>query len=60
MNTCEGVAEVGGTCGCAVMVQVAYWVVSEVGANVVDVTVGALVVSVGTAVLGGCVVEVGA
>ena len=34
--------------------------VVSVGANVVDVTVGALVVSVGAAVVGGCVVEVGA
>ena len=33
---------------------------TEVGANVVDVTVGALVVSVGAAVVGDCVVEVGA
>ena len=34
--------------------------VVSVGANVVDVIVGALVVSVGAAVVGGCVVEVGA
>ena len=34
--------------------------VVSVGANVVDVRVGALVVSVGAAVVGGCVVEVGA
>ena len=33
---------------------------TEVAANVVDVTVGALVVSVGAAVVGGCDVEVGA
>ena len=32
----------------------------EVGARVVDVTVEACVVSVGTAVVGGCVVEDGA
>ena len=34
--------------------------VVSVGPNVVDVTVGALVVLVGAAVVGGCVVEVGA
>ena len=33
--------------------------VVSVGANVVDVTVGGLLVSVVAAVVGGCVVEVG-